>query len=88
MKIENLFVLGTIYLSVPEGEHPMMKIYICPECGWLRLVSRRKDVECHRCGTTQMTQTNLDFVKYSDMTDEERRDYAQGWLYIHRKSGN
>ena len=35
-----------------------------------------------------MTQTNLDFVKYSDMTDEERRDYAQGWLYIHRKSGN
>lgn len=66
----------------------MMKIYICPECGWLRLVSRRKDVECHRCGTAQMTQTNLDFVKYSDMTDEERRDYAQGWLYIHRKSGN
>lgn len=66
----------------------MMKIYICPECGWLRLVSRRKDVECHRCGITQMTQTNLDFVKYSDMTDQERRDYAQGWLYIHRKSGN
>lgn len=66
----------------------MMKIYICPECGWLRLVSRRKDVECHRCGATQMTQTNLDFVKYSDMTDQERQDYAQGWLYIHRKSGN
>ena len=65
----------------------MMKIYICPECGWLRLVSRRKDVECHRCGAKQMTQTNLDFVKYSDMTDGERLDYAKGWMYIHHKSG-
>lgn len=79
-------MLGNHVFVSPE-EYPMMKIYICPECGWLRLVSRRKDVECHRCGAKQMTQTNLDFVKYSDMTDEERLDYAKGWMYIHHKSG-
>ncbi len=66
----------------------MMKIYICPQCGWLRMVSRRKDVECHKCGIPQMTLTNLDFVQYTDMTDKEREDYSEGWLYIHNRSGN
>ncbi len=27
----------------------MMKVYICPSCGWIRVVSRRKDVECYKC---------------------------------------
>ena len=27
----------------------MMKVFICPECGWMRVVSRRKDVECFKC---------------------------------------
>ena len=24
----------------------MMKVYICPKCGWIRTVSRRNEVEC------------------------------------------
>ncbi len=63
----------------------MMKIYICPECGWIRVVSRRKDVECHKCGLNQMRQTNLNIGKYSKMTEQERKDYSEAWLYIHNR---
>lgn len=63
----------------------MMKVFICPECGWMRVVSRRKQVECFKCGQWQMMMAKIDFVKYTSMTEEEREDYAQGWLYIHNK---
>jgi hypothetical protein len=49
------------------------------------VVSRRKDVECHRCGQQEMRLTNLDLEKYTDMTEKERQDYAEGWLYIHSR---
>ena len=63
----------------------MMKIYICPKCGWVRVVSRRKDVECHKCGKEQMRLTNLDIGKFSAMSEKERQDYAEAWLYIHSR---
>ena len=63
----------------------MMKIYICPQCGWIRMVSRRSNVECCRCGGGQMRLTNLDMGKYSVMSEEERSDYAEAWLYIHNR---
>lgn len=63
----------------------MMKIFICPECGWIRVVSRRKDVECHKCGYEQMRLTNLDIGKYSKMSEQERTDYSDAWLYIHKR---
>lgn len=63
----------------------MMKIYICPLCGALRVVSRRKDVDCNQCGGRQMRLTNLEFGKYSDMSEAERTDYADAWLYIHNR---
>ncbi len=65
----------------------MIKIYICPSCGWLRLVSRRKEVECHRCGVPQMTLTNLTVGKYSEMNEKARKDYSDAWLYIHSRKG-
>jgi hypothetical protein len=63
----------------------MMKIYICPQCGGMRMVSRRKTVGCHQCGREQMRVTNLDLEKYTDMSAEERSSYAEAWLYIHNK---
>ena len=62
-----------------------MKIYICPDCGWIRMVSRRKEVECFKCCRPQMRLTNLEFGKYTNMSEKERQDYADAWLYIHRK---
>ncbi|MBO5246682.1 MAG: DNA-directed RNA polymerase subunit M [Eubacterium sp.] len=64
----------------------MLKIYICSDCGWLRTVSRRKEVECHRCGNPSMELTRLDYEKYVEMNEQEREDYVQSWRYIHRTS--
>ena len=63
----------------------MMKVYICPSCGWMRVVSRRTDVECYKCNEKQMTLTKLEFSKFTEMSEEERKDYSDGWLYIHQK---
>lgn len=63
----------------------MMKVYICPKCGWMRVVSRRKDVECYKCEEKRMTLAKLDFSTYAGMSEEERKDYSDGWLYIHQK---
>lgn len=49
------------------------------------MVSRRKEVECFKCGRAQMRLTNLEFGKYTNMSEKERQDYADAWLYIHRK---
>lgn len=50
------------------------------------MVSRRKDVECHKCGNEQMRLTNLEMEKYSNMSEQERQDYADAWLYIHNRN--
>lgn len=63
----------------------MMKVYICAECGWTRVVSRRKVVECYKCGNPQMTLSRVDFASFTAMSEKERNDYAQGWMYIHQK---
>lgn len=64
----------------------MMKVFICPECGWIRTVSRRKEVECHKCCSMQMLPSRLTFAEYSQMSDKQRDDYAQSWLFIHSKA--
>lgn len=60
-----------------------MKVYICPECGWMRVVSRRKNVECFKCGNMQMTATKLPYEKIVHMTEKERNLYAKSWLFMH-----
>ena len=61
----------------------MMKVYICQNCGWIRVVSRRKNVECFKCGEKQMAVTKLPYKKVGHMSEEERKDYAKTWLYLH-----
>lgn len=56
----------------------MMKVFICPQCGWMRVVSRRRDVECFKCGEPSMTMAKLDFEAYTSMSEEERQNYADG----------
>lgn len=60
-----------------------MKVYICPECGWIRMVSRRKSVECFKCGERNMKVTKLSYQKVGEMSEQERQDYAKSWLYLH-----
>lgn len=60
-----------------------MKVFICPNCGWMRVVSRRKNVECFKCGEIRMAVTKLSYEKIGTMSEEERKDYARTWLYLH-----
>ncbi len=63
----------------------MMRVFICPNCGWIRTVSRRKTVECYKCGCKDMTMSRLTFLEYADMDEQQRKDYVESWLYIHKK---
>ncbi len=63
----------------------MIKVYICPECGWLRAVSRRKHVECHKCAEQKMELTKMSFNKFALLSEGEREDYVDTWMYIHNK---
>lgn len=66
-----------------------MKVFICPSCGWIRAVSRRKEVECFKCGQNNMELTRMTYEKYASMSEEERENYSESWLYIHnRTTGN
>ena len=47
----------------------MMKVYICPKCGWIRTVLAK-----------------IPYEKYGKMSEKERKDYSESWLYIHRNS--
>lgn len=64
----------------------MIKVYICPKCGWMRTVSRRKKVECFKCGEQDMSQSKLTYDKYSRMNEQERKDYSDSWMYIHLRN--
>ena len=64
----------------------MMRVYICPNCGWIRTVSRRKTVECYKCGQQEMVPSKLTFLEYSKMDEQQRNDYSESWLFIHRKN--
>ena len=50
----------------------MMKVYICPKCGWIRTVSRRNEVECFKCGNEKMVLAKIPYEKYGKMSEKER----------------
>ncbi len=70
-----------------ENKH-MMKVFICPECGSITTVSRRKEIYCHKCGGTKMLPSKLTFSQYSEMDEQQRKDYSESWLYIRNKTKN
>ncbi len=55
----------------------MMKVYICPKCGWIRTVSRRNEVECFKCGNEKMVLAKIPYEKYGKMSEKERKDYSE-----------
>lgn len=64
----------------------MMKVFICPKCGWVRTVSRRKEVECYKCDNREMLQAKISFLEYSKMSEQQRKDYVDSWMFIHAKN--
>lgn len=64
----------------------MMKVFICPKCGWMRTVSRRKQVECFKCDNQEMVLTKLSFLDYTEMSEQQRADYVESWQFLHGKN--
>lgn len=63
----------------------MMKVFICPNCGRLTTASRRKEVTCMKCEGVVMARAKITFTKYAEMDEQQRKDYSDSWLYIHKK---
>ena len=60
----------------------MMRVYICPDCGWMRMVSRRKNVECYKCGVQDMTLAKVDFATYVSWSEKSARNMRRpGCIY-------
>lgn len=51
-------------------------------------VSRRKEVMCYKCEGIQMVPSKLSFAKYSEMDEQQRKDYVESWLYIRNRNKN
>lgn len=65
----------------------MIRLFICPKCGWIRTVSRKSRVECFKCSDeVQMIPSKLEYTRFVQMSVQERQDYVDSWLYIHRGS--
>lgn len=62
----------------------MLRVYICPDCGSIRPVARRKEVNCYQCDSA-MVGLKLTYVEYSEWNQEERRQFANQWLEENRK---
>lgn len=56
----------------------MIMVYVCPSCRAVRIVSRRKEVDCTECGG-RMELSDLTFLEWSEMTEEERAGYGARW---------
>jgi hypothetical protein len=58
----------------------MMRVYICPDCGWMRMVSRRKNVECYKCGV----QAKKDYSAIADrVCKEEKKNIESAYKNIY-----
>ncbi len=57
----------------------MLRIYICPKCYNFRIVSRKPDAVCFHCGTL-LEKSELEYVTYMNMTQEQRDDFRQQYI--------
>ena len=51
----------------------MLRIYICPNCYNLRMVSRKTDAICFHCGTS-LVKCEVSYETYINMSEAERND--------------
>lgn len=49
----------------------MIRVFICPECGKTRLVSKLLRADCRRCGAA-MRPCDIPYSKWVELSEEER----------------
>lgn len=56
----------------------MLKIYICPRCYNVRMVSKKPNAICLHCNE-EMEQCDLTYDNYTNMNGSERKEYISLW---------
>jgi hypothetical protein len=56
----------------------MLRIYICPKCFNIRMVSRKPDAICFHCGST-LNKCDLEYGAYMNMTEIDRNTYKENY---------
>lgn len=54
----------------------MLRIYICPTCYNIRMVSRKPDAVCLHCGM-RLHKSDLEYADFMNMTEEERNLFKE-----------
>ena len=49
----------------------MIRVFICPDCGKVRVVSKYLDAECYACGRP-MIVCPVPYVEWVDLSEAER----------------
>ena len=60
------------------GMNNMLRIYICPKCYNIRMVSRKPDAICFHCGM-RLVQSELEYGAYMNMTETDRNTYKENF---------
>ncbi|MBE5961375.1 MAG: DNA-directed RNA polymerase subunit M [Lachnospiraceae bacterium] len=63
----------------------MLKIYICPHCFNIRMVSKKPNAVCLHCNQ-KLVECDIDYTKFTSMDEEERIKYRDRWRKTHEKS--
>lgn len=72
-------------MSHTQNGGEMIKLFICPKCGWIREVSRRKSAECFKCGNEDMKPLDLEYDNYIKLDTEERKLISDKWMMEYEK---
>lgn len=58
----------------------MLKIYICPNCYNIRMVSKKPNAICLHCNTI-LKECDITYDKYTNLTSEERSNYKNRLIH-------
>ncbi|MCI8465202.1 MAG: DNA-directed RNA polymerase subunit M [Lachnospiraceae bacterium] len=58
----------------------MIRVFICPECGRTRMVSKLLKADCHCCGAA-MNLCDIPYSRWVELDAEERKQISESWMY-------
>lgn len=61
----------------------MLKIFICPECYNIRMVSKQPNAICLHCNKT-LLKCDIEYSRYTRLSEEEREDFKEKWKEAHK----
>jgi len=57
----------------------MMRVFICPACGKVRVVSKFLKSECYDCGAP-MKACRIPYVEWVDLKEEDRERIRRSYM--------